>query len=105
MAAKIRRNDTVRVMTGKERGRQGQVRQVLPRKGRAVVTGINMSRRHRRPRSATDPGGLVDVESPVHLSNLRVVCPSCERPTRVGFRLLDGAKKVRYCKRCDGAVD
>ena len=105
MAAKIRRNDTVRVMAGKDRGRQGQVRQVLTGKGRAVVTGINMSRRHRRARSATDPGGLVDVESPVHLSNLQVVCPSCGRATRVGFRLLEGAKKVRYCKRCDEAVD
>ena len=104
MAAKIRRSDTVRVMAGKDRGRQGEVRQVLPSRGRAVVTGVNMSRHHRRARSATDPGGLVDVESPIHLSNLQVVCPSCDRPTRIGFRLLDGGQKVRYCKRCDEAV-
>lgn len=105
MAAKIRRNDTVRVMAGKDRGRQGEVRQVFPGKSRAVVTGVNMSRRHRRARSQTEPGGIVDIESPIHLSNLRVVCPSCDRATRVGFRLLEGGRKVRYCKRCDEAVD
>jgi large subunit ribosomal protein L24 len=105
MAAKIRRNDTVRVMAGKDRGRQGEVRQVFPAKSRAIVTGVNMSRRHRRARSATEPGGIVDVEAAIHVSNLRLVCPSCDAPVRVGFRLLDDGRKVRYCKRCDEAVD
>jgi large subunit ribosomal protein L24 len=105
VAAKIRRNDTVRVMAGKDRGRQGEVRQVFPVRGRAIVTGVNMSRRHQRARSASEPGGIVDVEAPIHVSNLRVVCPSCGQPVRVGFRLLDDGRKVRYCKRCDEAVD
>jgi len=105
MAAKIRRNDTVRVMAGKDRGRQGEVRQVFPVKGRAIVTGANMSRRHRRARSMTEPGGIVDMEAPIHLSNLRLVCPSCGQAVRVGFRLLENGRKVRYCKRCDEAVD
>ncbi len=105
MAAKIRRNDTVRVVSGKDRGREGEVRQVFPIKGRAIVTGVNMSRRHRSARSVSEPGGIVDVESPIHISNLRLICPSCSTPVRVGFRLLDGGRKVRYCKSCDEAVD
>ena len=105
MAAKIRRNDQVQVLTGKDRGRRGPVRQVIPDKARAVVTGINMIKRHRRATSPQQPGGIIDLEAPIAISNLAVVCKSCDKPARVGFRLLEDNRKVRYCKHCNEAID
>ena len=105
MAAKIRRNDQVQVLAGKDRGRRGPVRSVIPDKARAVVTGINMIKRHRRATSPTVPGGIIDLEAPIAISNLAVVCKSCDKPARVGFRLLEDGRKVRYCKHCNEAID
>ncbi|MEX2446987.1 MAG: 50S ribosomal protein L24 [Dehalococcoidia bacterium] len=105
MAAKIRRNDQVEVLAGKDRGRRGPVRRVHPGDDRAVVTGINMVKRHRRQGNPNQQGGIIDLEAPIQLSNLAVVCQSCDRAVRVGFRLLDDGRKVRFCKRCDEAID
>ncbi len=105
MAAKVRRNDTVQVMTGKDRGRRGAVRRVLPTDGRAVITGLNMVKKHRRARGAGEASGIIEMEAPLHLSNVRVVCRACDRPVRVGFRLLEDGRKVRYCKHCNEAID
>ena len=105
MAAKIRRNDQVQVLTGKDRGRRGPVRSVITDKARAVVTGVNMMKRHQRSTSPQRPGGIIDMEAPIAISNLAVVCKSCDRPARVGFRLLADGRKVRYCKHCSEAID
>lgn len=105
MAAKIRRNDQVQVLTGKDRGRRGPVRSVIPDKARAIVTGINMIKRHRRSTNPQQPGGIIDLEAPIAISNLAVVCKSCDKPARVGFRLLDDNRKVRFCKQCNEAID
>lgn len=105
MAAKIRRNDQVQVLTGKDRGRRGPVRQVITEKARAVVTGVNMIKRHRRSTNPQQPGGIIDLEAPIAISNLAVVCKSCDRATRVGFRLLEDNRKVRFCKHCNEALD
>lgn len=105
MAAKIKRNDTVQVMTGKDRGRRGPVRNVLPKDGRAVVTGINIVKRHRRATGPQQPGGIIELEAPIRLANLAVVCGSCDSAVRVGFRVLEDGRKVRYCKKCDEAID
>lgn len=105
MAAKVKRNDTVEVMTGKDRGRRGDVRRVITRQGRIVVTGVNMVKKHRRARSAAEASDIVEMEAPLHVSNVRVVCASCDRAVRVGFRLLDDGRKVRFCKRCEEAID
>ena len=102
--AKVRREDTVLVMTGKERGKTGVVRQVLPREGRIVIAGVNVVKRHMRPR-ADRPGGIIEREAPLHMSNVMVVCKSCSKPTRVAFRLRDDGRKVRYCRRCTQALD
>ena len=102
--AKVRREDTVLVITGKERGKTGVVRQVLPREGRIVITGVNVVKRHMRPR-ADRPGGIIEREAPLHMSNVMVVCKSCSKPTRVAFRLRDDGRKVRYCRRCTQALD
>ena len=105
MAAKVRRNDTVQVMTGKDRGRRGQVRRVLPSANRVLVTGLNMVKKNRRARSQTEPAGIIDLEAPLHLSNVQIICPSCDAPVRVGFRFHEEGRKVRYCKKCDQAID
>lgn len=104
-AAKVRRSDTVEVLAGKDRGRRGEVRRVLPRDGRVLVTGVNMVKRHQRARSPQEPSGIIEREAPLHLSNVRVVCRSCNHGVRVGFRLLEDGRKVRYCKRCNETID
>ena len=105
MAARVRRDDTVEVMTGKDRGRRGDVRQVITDADRIVVTGVNMVKRHRRARSVEEPSQIVEMEAPLHVSNVRLVCTSCDAAVRVGFRFLEDGRKVRYCKSCDEAID
>ena len=105
MAAKIRRDDTVQVLQGRDRGRRGDVRQLFTKKGRAIVTGVNMVKKHRRSGNPQEPSGIIEMEAPLDMSNLALVCSSCDRPTRVGFRTLEDDRKVRFCKRCDEAID
>jgi large subunit ribosomal protein L24 len=105
VAAKVKKNDEVQVMAGKDRGRRGAVRQVLTDDGRAIVTGINMIRKHRRSGGPQQPGGIIDMEAPISLSNLAVICRSCGSATRVGFRVLEDGRKVRICKKCSEAMD
>lgn len=105
MASKIKRNDQVQVLTGRDRGRRGEVRQVLGSEGRAVVTGINMIKKHQRSLGPQQPGGIIDREAPIQISNLAVVCRSCDAATRVGFRILEDGRKVRFCKKCNEAID
>ncbi len=102
---KIKRDDQVLVTTGKERGKQGQVREVLPRKQRAIVSGLNMVKRHQRQRDERNPAGIIEKEAPIHVSNLKLVCRSCQKPTRVSFRVRPDGVKVRVCKRCGEDVD
>ena len=105
MAARVRRNDTVEVMTGTDRGQRGEVRRVVTSSGRVVVSGVNIAKRHRRQRSVNEPSDIIDVEAPIHASNVRVVCRSCDAAVRVGFRRLEDGRKVRYCKACNEAID
>ncbi|MGE3962083.1 MAG: 50S ribosomal protein L24 [Dehalococcoidia bacterium] len=105
MASKIKRNDQVQVLTGKDRGRRGEVRQVLGDAGRAIVTGVNMIKKHQRSGGPERPGGIIDMEAPIQMSNLAVVCKSCDAATRVGFRVLEDGRKVRFCKKCNEAID
>jgi large subunit ribosomal protein L24 len=102
--AKVRREDTVRVVTGKERGKTGVVRQVLRSEGRIVIAGVNVVKRHMRPR-ADRPGGIIEREAPLHVSNVMVVCKSCGKPTRVAFRFKEDGRKMRICRRCDQPLD
>jgi large subunit ribosomal protein L24 len=102
---KIKRNDNVLVTTGKDKGKQGQVRRVMPKEGRALVTGVNIVKKHQRPRTAQQVGGIIEMEAPIHLSNLAVVCPNCAQPARLGIHLHEGGKKVRYCKKCKEDIE
>jgi large subunit ribosomal protein L24 len=96
MSAKIKKGDQVMVLTGKDKGRQGAVLQVLPKEQRVVVSGLNMVQRHTRPSQLDPQGGIKHKEASLHLSNVAVV-DSAGKPTRVGFRV-DGDKKVRFAK-------
>ncbi len=102
---RVRKEDTVLVTKGKDRGRRGPVKLVIPRKNRVIVTGINIVKRHMRPRGPQQPGGISEREAPIPLSNVRPLCPSCNKPVRVGFRVLADGRKVRYCQKCDANFD
>lgn len=102
---RIKRNDTVLVIAGRERGRQGTVRQILTDRGRVIIQGINIIKRHQKPRSIQQPGSIVEREAPIHISNVMLLCKSCNRPVRVGFRTRPDGVKVRVCKRCGQDID
>jgi large subunit ribosomal protein L24 len=106
LATPIRRNDTVVVTTGKDRGKRGRVLKVVPDKNRLVVEGVNFIKRHTKPNPQRSiKGGLVEREASLHASNVQIVCPECGKPTRVGRRLLEDGRKVRICRKCEGVVD
>ena len=97
---KIKRDDTVEVRKGRERGKRGKVRQVLPDKERAVIADVNLMKKHVKPGSRARQAGIIDIEVPIRLANLALVCDKCGKPTRVGFRFLDDGSKARFCKSC-----
>lgn len=102
----IRKNDPVIVIAGKDRGRKGKVLRIIARKSGAVVEGMHLIKRHTRPNPQKSvKGGIVEREAPIHLSNLMLVCPECDKPSRVGHRVLDDGRKVRICRKCEGEID
>ena len=102
----VRKNDSVVVMAGRDRGKRGRVLRVIPDKGRVIVEGVNFIKRHTRPNPQRNiKGGIVQREASVSASNVQLVCPECSNPTRVGRRLLDDGRRVRYCVKCKGVVD
>jgi large subunit ribosomal protein L24 len=105
MAAKVRKNDTVQVLAGRERGKQGKITRVLTKEDRVVVEGLNIRKRHTKPRRQGEQAGIVEFPAPIHISNVAVVCGKCGKAARVGFRLLADDTKVRFCKRCDEVIE
>jgi len=105
MAAKIRKGDTVQVLTGRDKGKRGEVLAVMPTEGRALVRGVHMVKRHQRPVSMNQPGGITEKESPIQLSNLALLDPKSGKPTRVGFKLLEDGKKVRIARPSGEVLD
>jgi large subunit ribosomal protein L24 len=104
MAAKIRKGDRVIVTAGRDKGKRGEVRHVMPEDGRAVVAGVNLVRRHTRQTAQTE-GGIISKESTIHLSNLAILDPKTGKPTRVGFKMLDDGRKVRVAKGSGDLID
>jgi len=95
----------VTVVSGKERGKRGKVLRLLPERGRVIVEKVNMIKKHQRPTQKLRQGGIIEREGSLNLSNVMVICPKCDRPTRTGVQLLAEGKKVRVCKRCSEVVD
>jgi large subunit ribosomal protein L24 len=105
MAAKIKKGDRVQVLAGRDKGKRGEVLSVAPKEGRALVQGVNMVKRHQKPQGLNRPGGIIEKEAPIHLSNLALIDPASDRPTRVGFRLLEDGKKVRISRASGEVLD
>lgn len=104
MAAKVRKGDRVVMLAGKDKGKQGEVVRVYPKDKRIIVSGVNMVKRHTAA-SQTNAGGIVEKEASVHVSNVAHLDPKDDKPTRVGFKMLDGDRKVRYAKRSGEVID
>ena len=101
----VKKNDMIKVVAGKERGKTGKVLRVFPEKGRVVVESLNVVKRHTRPSQLNPEGGIVEKEAPLSISNVMLVCGSCNEPTRTGIRRLEDGSKTRYCKKCNASVD
>ena len=96
---KIRKGDRVQVLAGKDKGKQGVVSRVIPERNRVIVDGVNVAKRHQKPRTMNEPGGIIDKDMPIHISNLALLSPKDGRPTRVGYKFKDDGTKVRVCRR------
>jgi large subunit ribosomal protein L24 len=101
---KIKKGDSVIVISGRDKGKTGEVLRVLPAESRVVVQGVNVAKRHTRPRMG-EPGGIVEKELAIHISNVAHIDPQSRRPTRIGFRYLDGGRKVRFARRSGEVID
>ena len=104
MAAKIKKGDKVVILTGRDKGKTGEVFQVMPKETRALVRGINLVKRHQK-QTASQEAGIVSKEAPVHLSNIALLDPKDGKPTRVGFKVLEDGRKVRVAKRSGDLID
>ena len=107
MKMRIRRKDTVKVISGDERlaGKTGIVMKVFPETNRIIVEGVNFIKKHSKPRNQMDPGGIIEKEAPIHVSNVMLICPKCKQPTRVGFTILEDGTKSRICRKCGEIID
>jgi large subunit ribosomal protein L24 len=105
MAAKVRKGDRVIVLTGKDKGKTGQVVKVMPKENRVVVQGINLMKRHTRPSQADPQGGIKEHEASIHISNVANVDPKTNGPTRVGFKTLKDGKRVRVARKSGETID
>jgi large subunit ribosomal protein L24 len=101
---RVKKGDTVEVVQGKEAGKRGKVLHVLAAEERIIVERVNFIKRHVRPSKKTPQGGVIEREASIHISNVKLVCPSCSQAVRVGVRM-EGEEKIRYCKKCNVQVD
>ncbi|UCH42632.1 MAG: 50S ribosomal protein L24 [Dehalococcoidales bacterium] len=102
---KIKKNDNVLVINGKDRGKKGKVRFAYPKKERVIVEGINFIKRHTRARRQVRQAGIIEREAPIHVSNVMLLCSKCNHPARVGYRYLEDGRKVRICRVCNEVID
>jgi large subunit ribosomal protein L24 len=105
MGFKIKRDDLVLVIAGKDKGKIGKVKKVIREKSRVVVEGVNVVKKHMRARGPELPSGIIQMEAPIHVSNVKLVCPMCGQATRVGFVIKEDGKKSRVCKKCGKEID
>ncbi|MGQ0831491.1 MAG: 50S ribosomal protein L24 [Microthrixaceae bacterium] len=101
---KIKKGDRVRVLTGKDRGKDGNVTRVMPMAGKVIVDGVNVAKKHQKATRATMQGGIIDKDMPIPVANVALICPSCGKTTRVAYTIDGDGTKVRTCKKCGGEM-
>jgi large subunit ribosomal protein L24 len=101
---KLKKGDEVEVLAGKDIGKRGAVMRVLPAANKVIVDRVNIAKKHQKPTKATMQGGIIDKEMPIHASNVGIVCKSCKRPTRIGYKFEGDGTKVRVCRKCGGEI-
>ena len=101
----IRKNDSVMVIAGKERGKTGKILRVVHDKDAVIIERVNLVKRHTRPRGPQQPGGIVEKEAAIHASNVMIMCDKCNAPVRIGRKNLADGNKIRICRRCGEALD
>jgi len=101
---KLKLNDTVKVITGKDKGQTGKIEKTFPKKNSAIVAGVNQYKKHRKPQGQNQPGGIIDITKPINISKLTLVCPQCKKSSRIGYQG-EKKKKVRICKKCQKPID
>jgi large subunit ribosomal protein L24 len=101
----IRKNDSVMVIAGKERGKTGKVLRVLKEKDAVIIERLNIVKRHTKPRGPQQTGGIVEKEAAIHASNIMIMCEKCNAPARIGHKILSDGKKIRICRNCSEALD
>ena len=101
----IRKNDLVMVVNGKEKGKSGRILRVMPEKEKVIIEKINFIKRHARPHGKQRQGGILEKEAPLHASNVMLLCEKCNKPVRIGHRVVEGSKKARYCRKCGEIFD
>ena len=102
---RVRQNDTVEVISGRDNGKRGKVQQVLPRQDRVLVEGVNIVKRHQKPTSAVRQAGIIQKEAQMPLSKVMLVCQRCDKAVRIGYRILEDGRKVRVCRSCQEMID
>ena len=105
MGLRIKKGDTAVVTTGKSKGKKGRILSVTPSKETVVIEGINIVKRHTKPNKKYTQGGIIEKEAPVHISNVMLLCPKCNKPTRIGNTVLDDGRKLRVCKKCKEVME
>ena len=100
----IKSNDTVVVLSGRDKGKQGKVMSVDPTGGKVIVQGVNVAKRHQKPRKQGEPGGIITKETPIYASKIMRVCPKCDKPTRPAHKIDEAGKKLRVCKKCGAKI-
>ncbi len=102
---RIRRNDIVKIIKGKDRGKVGKVIRVLPEKGKIIVEKVNVVKRHVRPSNVNPQGGIIEKETPIFATNAMIMCDKCNKPVRVGYRITEAGEKFRFCKSCEETIE
>lgn len=101
----VKKNDVVKIIAGKDKGKTGKVLRIFPAKSRVVVENLNVVKRHTRPTQLNPEGGIVEKAAPMNISNVMLICASCSEAVRTGVRVLEDGSKARYCKKCNEIVD
>lgn len=101
---RIKKDDTVLIITGKDKGKKGKIRQVLPKDGRVVIEGINIIKRHKKPRGQARQAGIIESEAPLNVSKVMIVCPKCSKPVRLKTKVQEDGKHMRICSKCNEVI-